>query len=71
MINAGKYNKIIEFWQITQGKDSAGYPSNTESKVLTTYAEVKTTRGFTLIVNDSDFFAKEIKLFTVFGAISG
>ena len=55
MINAGKYNKIIEFWKITQGKDSAGYPSNTESKVLTTYADVKTTRGYTLIVNDSDF----------------
>lgn len=55
MINAGKYNKIIEIYEVTRGKDAAGFPANVETLILTTYAEVKTTRGYTLIVNDTDF----------------
>lgn len=55
MINAGKYDKLIEIYSITRTKNSAGFPVETETKVLTTYAEVKTTRGFTLIANDTDF----------------
>ena len=55
MINAGKYDKLIEIYSITRTKNASGFPVETESKVLTTYAEVKTTRGFTLIKNDSDF----------------
>ena len=55
MINAGNYNKKITIYQEVKGKDSAGFPTTTQSTVLTTYAKVKTTKGFTLIANDSDF----------------
>ena len=55
MINAGKYSKKIVIYQLVDGKDSAGFPVQTEQVVLTTYANVKTTRGFTLIANNSDF----------------
>lgn len=55
MINAGKYNRIIKIIEVTRGKDAAGFPADIETEILTTYAEVKTTRGFTLIVNDTDF----------------
>lgn len=55
MINAGKYKYKIEIYAVTHGKDSKGFPVDTELKVLTTYAEVKTTRGYTLIKNDTDF----------------
>jgi len=64
MINAGKYNKIIEIYEITRGKDEAGFPANVETLILTTYAEVKTTRGYTLIVNDTDF-EKAFTRFTI------
>lgn len=55
MINAGKYNKKIVIYTKGNSKDSAGFPIENESTILTTYAHVKTTRGFTLIANDSDF----------------
>lgn len=54
-INAGDYNKRITIYKVVRGKDSDGFPQITEEEVLTTYAKVKTTRGFTLIANDSDF----------------
>ncbi len=53
--NAGKYNRRIRFYKITKGKDAAGFPANVESLVLTVYAEVKTTKGFTLIANNTDY----------------
>lgn len=53
--NAGKYNRRIEIWKVTKGKDAAGFPADVEALVLTTYAEVKTTKGFTLIVNNTDY----------------
>ena len=55
MINAGKYDKKITIVSVTRGKDSSGFPVDTETTVLTTYAEVKTTSGATIIKNDSDF----------------
>ena len=55
MRNAGKYNKRIEFYNVTQTTDAAGFPVNAETPVLTAYAEVKTTKGYTLIQNNSDF----------------
>lgn len=64
MINAGKYNKIIEIYEVTRGKDAAGFPANVDTLILTTYAEVKTTRGYTLIVNDTDF-EKAFTRFTI------
>lgn len=54
-INAGKYNHKINIYEMVSGKDSAGFPVDTERLVLSPYASVKTTRGFTLIANDSDF----------------
>ena len=55
MINAGKYNRKIIIYNIVQSKDSAGFPIKTENVILTTYAEVKTLRGYTLITNNTDF----------------
>jgi hypothetical protein len=50
MINPGEYNKKIVIYQITQNEDNAGFKEKVESVVLTCYAKVKTTKGFTLIV---------------------
>lgn len=55
MINAGKYNRKIIIYNIVQSKDSAGFPITTENVILTTYADVKTLRGYTLITNNTDF----------------
>ena len=64
MRNAGKYNKRIQIYQVTKGKDAAGFPADVETLVLTVYAEVKTTKGFTLIVNNTDF-EKALTRFTI------
>ena len=55
MINAGKYNKRITIYKIDRVKDKDGFDVDTEFIVLQPYANVKTTRGFTLIANNSDF----------------
>lgn len=55
MINAGKYNRKITIYQETITKDPDGFPVKTETVVLQPFASVKTTRGFTLIQNDSSF----------------
>lgn len=54
-INAGKYNKKIEIIGIKKIRDGAGFETDEEKKILATYAEIKTTKGYTLIQNDSDF----------------
>lgn len=55
MINAGDYNKKISIYQIIVSEDDAGFKTKTKSIILSTYAKVKTTRGFTLIANKTDF----------------
>lgn len=55
MTNAGKYNKRINIYQTVVVKDEAGFQSVVRTLVLQPYAAVKTTRGFTLIRNGSDF----------------
>lgn len=55
MINAGKYNHKITIYQTSIVEDSQGFQSEQRQVVLTPYANVKTTRGMTLIRNDSDF----------------
>ena len=55
MINAGKYKYKISIYQVVETKDSDGFPVVSEVLILSPYAEVKTTRGFTLIQNDSNF----------------
>ena len=53
--NAGKYNKLIEIFSIESTKDDDGFEKPTETSILKTYASVKTTKGYTLIQNNSDF----------------
>lgn len=55
MINAGKYNHKIKIYQVTITKDSQGFPVENKTVVLMPFANVKTTKGMTLIKNNSDF----------------
>jgi len=54
-INAGNFNKKITIYEVVETKDDDGFPVIQEVEVLRCHAKVKTTRGFTLIANDSDF----------------
>ena len=55
MINAGKYNHRITIYQVEIRKDSEGFQYNHETIILQPYASVKTTKGMTIIRNNSDF----------------
>lgn len=55
MLNAGKYNRKITIYEVVTTKDAQGFPTESTSIVLQPYASVKTTRGFTLIANNSNF----------------
>ena len=56
MINAGKYNKKITIVKIDEEFDKAGFKvPPVETVILNTWASVKTTKGYTLIQNNSDF----------------
>lgn len=55
MINAGDYNKKISIYKIVISEDDAGFKTKSKSVILNTYAKVKTTKGFTLIANNTDF----------------
>lgn len=55
MVNAGKYNKRIQIYQTEWVTDADGFQTEQRTLVLETFAAVKTTRGFTLIQNNSDF----------------
>ena len=55
MINAGDYNKRITIFKEESKEDSAGFITKTKSIVLNAWAKVKTTRGYTLIANNTDF----------------
>lgn len=54
-MNAGKYNKRIQIVEIEQGRDKDGFIQDVETVLLSPYASVKTTKGFTLIASGSDF----------------
>ena len=54
-IDPGKFNKKIVISTATQIEDESGFQVETLVPALTTYAHVKTTRGFTLIKNDTKF----------------
>ena len=64
MLNAGKYNRRITIYQIVQERDTQGFQTQQKVIVLQPYAAVKTTKGFTLIVNNSDF-EKAMTNFTI------
>ncbi len=55
MINAGDYNKKISIYSIVEVEDDAGFKTKSKSIILNTYAKVKTTKGMTLIINNTDF----------------
>lgn len=55
MINAGEYNKRITIYQLTEQEDGGGFKVKAETVILSAYAKVKTTKGFTLIANNTDF----------------
>ena len=55
MINAGEYNKRISIFKEEAKEDNAGFLVKTKSVVLNAWAKVKTTKGYTLIVNNTDF----------------
>jgi len=55
MINAGKYNKRICIYKTEPFTNERGFQTTKKKLVLQPYASVKTTKGFTLIKNNSDF----------------
>lgn len=55
MINAGKYNRKISIYSVEIVTNPRGFQTEQKTLVLSPYANVKTTKGFTLIANDSDF----------------
>lgn len=55
MINAGKYKHKIIIYRTTTVEDNQGFQHEEKETILTPYAQVKTTKGFTIIRNDSDF----------------
>ena len=55
MINAGEYNKRISIFKEEVAEDNAGFKVKSKSIVLSAWAKVKTTKGYTLIKNNTDF----------------
>ena len=55
MINAGDYNKKISIYQIEETEDNDGFVAKNEVIILEPLSKVKTTKGYTLIANGSDF----------------
>ena len=55
MINAGDYNKKISIYQIEEVEDNDGFITKNEVIILEPFSKVKTTKGYTLIANGSDF----------------
>ena len=55
MINAGDYNKKISIYQIEEVEDNDGFVAKNEVIILEPLSKVKTTKGYTLIANGSDF----------------
>jgi SPP1 family predicted phage head-tail adaptor len=64
MIDAGKYNRRITIFKEYQEKDAGGFIDTTQQIVLQPWAEVKTTKGMTLIANGTDF-EKALTRFTI------
>ena len=55
MINAGDYNKKISIYQIEEIEDNDGFVTKNEVIIFEPFSKVKTTKGYTLIANGSDF----------------
>lgn len=55
MINAGNYNHKIKIYKVRVVEDAEGFQTKEKEIILQPYASVKTTRGMTIIINNSDF----------------
>lgn len=56
MLNPGKFNKKIQIIDPEPiDRDADGFPVESCTVILNTFAQVKTTSGMTLIKNDTDF----------------
>ena len=55
MLNAGKYNRKIKIYKTEMETDAYGFQKPKRTLALSTWAEVRTTRGMTLITNNTDF----------------
>lgn len=62
--NAGRYDHRIRIVKDVKTTDKDGFPTSSRKVILEAYARVKTTSGFTLIQNDSDF-EKALTNFTI------
>lgn len=57
MMNAGRFDHRIRIVKAVKTYDKDGLPIVSRVTVLKPYASVKTTKGYTLIANNSDFEA--------------
>lgn len=64
MINAGKYRYRITIYQTVMVTDSQGFQTPQKTVILEPYAYIKTTKGMTIIKNNSDF-EKALTNFTI------
>jgi SPP1 family predicted phage head-tail adaptor len=55
MINAGDFNQRITIVRDTPSDDGEGFNSKTRTTVVSAWAKVNTTKGFTLISQGSNF----------------
>ena len=55
MINPGGYNKRITIYRVEEKEDEDGFKQRNEIVILSPFAAVKTTKGFTLIASNTDF----------------
>ena len=63
-VNAGKYNRQITIYNTQVIEDEDGFQTTIQNIVLQPYAQVNTTKGFTLIANGTDF-EKAFTKFTI------
>lgn len=54
-INAGAFRHKVHIYSLEVGKDNSGFAKPKEVLLLTAHAQVKMVRGYTMIVNNSDF----------------
>ena len=66
-VNAGKYNRQITIYNTQVIEDEDGFQTTIQNIVLQPYAQVKTTKGFTLIANGTDFES----FYKIYHTISG
>lgn len=57
MVNAGKYNHLIQIVKPKVSHDAEGFPTTVDEPILEAYASVRTTRGYTLIKSGTSFEA--------------